>query len=60
LHHLVVNGGLFLAGSASVALTGILLDKTGNWNYVWLGASLMYVIGTLWYVSLGSTERDFE
>ncbi|GAQ83337.1 phosphate transporter [Klebsormidium nitens] len=49
-----------LGGSASVALTGVLLDKTGNWNIVWLGAALMYVIGTLWYVALGSTEKEFD
>lgn len=57
---LAADGTSFPAGSASVALTGVLLDKTGNWNIVWLGAALMYVIGTLWYVALGSTEKEFD
>lgn len=55
----ISNTGAAIPGIVGVALTGLILDKTGSWTLVFGIAIMFYVIGAIVYNIFATGERVF-
>jgi cyanate permease len=56
----VTNTLAALASSASVFVSGWILDITGSWDAVFQTAAGVSVLGAVIYVRLASCDREFD